>query len=337
MPFQLWASVRTTQPDLQPLFSKIPCVKQLALLIACVALVACSPAQNAPAGVTRPAPPAFGTFDPATTKDIDVAAQPVLPVITPAIRNNLRATFEQGKGKGNLSRVFAKLGDCMTENEFFLGPIANNQFDLGEYASLQPTIENFLGVPTRSASGKPWSEDSFATVGLASAGGFNVAGPLDPTWTNPDWCSPDESPMSCEYRISKPSIAIIMFGTNDVNATDLPTYDYYLRSIISQTLDAGIIPILNTFPTRPENVDKSKQLNQIVVKVAQEYAIPLVNLNRALDGLPNHGVNPNDTTHLSAPADKRVDVFSPGNLQYGFTVRNLVTLQALDEVLQALK
>ncbi len=305
----------------------------------CMALVACSPAQTAQtsAGVTRPAPPAFGQFDPNSTKDIDVAAWPVLPVITPAIQDNLRATFDLGKAKGNNPRVFAKLGDCMTENEFFLGPISNNRFDLGEYAAVKPAIENFLGVPTRSASGMAWDEDSFASIGLASAGGFNVAGPLDPTWTNPEWCNPDESPMGCEYRVSKPSIAIIMFGTNDVNATDLPTYDYYLRSIISQTLDAGIIPILNTFPNRPENVEKSKQLNQIVAKVAQDYAIPLVNLNRALDGLPNDGVDPNDSTHLSAPADKRVDVFSNNNLQYGFTVRNLVTLQALDEVLKALR
>lgn len=303
----------------------------------CVALVACSPAQPSPSGITRPAPPVFGQFDPNSTKDIDVAAQPVLPVITPAIRDNLRATFELGKTKGNNARVFAKLGDCMTENEFFLGPIGDGQFDLGEFGSLKPAVDNFLGVSTRSASGKSWDKDSFATVGLASAGGYNVAGPLDPTWTNPEWCNPEESPMGCEYRVSKPSIAVIMFGTNDVNATDLPTYDYYLRSIISQTLDTGIIPILNTFPTRPENVEKSRQLNQIVVKVAQDYAIPLVNLNRALDDLPNDGVDPNDTTHLSAPADKAVDVFSKDNLQYGFTVRNLVTLQALDAVLQALK
>jgi hypothetical protein len=312
-------------------------VRFITLLMLCAMLAACTPAQTPSSGTNRPAPPVFGTFDPAITKDIDVASLPVLPAITPAMRDNLRAIFEQGKAKGNLARVFAKLGDCMTENEYFLAPISNNQFNLGEYASLKPTIENFLGVPTRSASGKPWDKDSFATVGLASAGGFNVAGPLDPTWTNPEWCSPNESPMSCEYRISKPSIAIIMFGTNDVNATDLKTYDFYLRSIISQTLDAGVIPLLNTFPNRPENLEKSNQLNQIVVKVAQDYAIPLVNLNRALDALPNHGVNPNDTTHLSAPADKRVDVFTTDNLQYGFTLRNLVTIQALDEVLKALK
>jgi hypothetical protein len=38
---------------------------------------------------------------------------------------------------------------------------------------------------------------------------------------------------------------------------------------------------LSTFPTRPENPAKSRQLNQIVVKVAQDYQVPLLNLNRA--------------------------------------------------------
>ena len=284
----------------------------------------------------RPTPPVFGKFDPATTKSIDVAALPVIPDITAAMRDNLRAIYADGQKKGNNGRVFSKLGDCMTENEFFMGPISNAKFELGDYASLKPTIEHFLGVPSRGASGKDWKLDSFATVGLASAGGYNVAGPLDATWSNPDFCSANESPLACEYRASKPAFAIIMFGTNDVPATDLPTFDFYLRTTVSSTIDAGVIPILNTFPTRPENPDKSIQLNQIVVKIAQDYNVPLVNLNRALATLPNAGVNPGDTTHLSAPSDKRVDMFTPDHLQYGFTVRNLVTLQVLQKVLSAL-
>jgi len=146
-----------------------------------------------------------------------------------------------------------------------------------------------------------------------------------------------ESPLECEFRISKPAFAIVMFGTNDVNTTDPASYDFYLRTIISKTLDAGVIPILNTFPVRPENPAKTRQLNQIVVKVAQDYRVPLVNLNRALAGLPNQGVNPDDTTHLSVPPDGRADIFAGDHLQYGFTVRNLVTLQALDAVLRVVR
>jgi reactive intermediate/imine deaminase len=104
---------------------------------------------------------------------------------------------------------------------------------------------------------------------------------------------------------------------------------------VAETIDHGVLPLLNTFPTRPEDPEKSLLLNRIVVRVAEDYDIPLVNLNRALEPLPHHGVDPNDTIHLSVPADERVDAFTETNLQSGFTVRNLVTLQALEAVLEA--
>ena len=176
---------------------------------------------------------------------------------------------------------------------------------------------------------------SYARKSFAAAGGFNVAGPFDPTWSDPALCPNGESPLMCEYRQQNPSVALIMFGTNDVGYTDAATYDYYLRSIVSTTLDSHILPLLSTFPNRPENAEKSRLLNQIAVKVAQDYDVPLINLNRALAALPNQGVDPADPIHLSVPNDKRVDIFDAAHLQAGFTVRNLVTLQALAALLDA--
>ncbi len=279
---------------------------------------------------TRPALPRPDQFDPATVSGIRLEDVPVVPQVNPLMRD----VYQAGLKRGNNPHVFAKLGDCMTENPYFLTPFAAGQYDLGTYQNLKATIEQFYGYPARGAG---WQKDSFATVGLASAGGFNVAAPLDATWADPKWCRAGESPLACEYRVSRPSVAIIMFGTNDVNYTDAATYNFYLRTIISQTLDDDIVPILSTFPTRLENPQKSLLLNQIVVRVAQDYDVPLINLNRALEALPNHGVNPQDTTHLTTPSDERVDVFSPANLQTGFTVRNLVTLQALDAVLRVVR
>jgi hypothetical protein len=160
-----------------------------------------------------------------------------------------------------------------------------------------------------------------------------VAGPLDSTWSDPQVCKAGESPLACEYRTHKPSIAIIMFGTNDVTYTAPDAFNFYLRTIVNQTLDAQVLPVLSTFPTRPEDPTKSLLLNRVVVKVATEYDVPLINLSRALEPLPHHGVDPADTIHLSVPADKRVDIFDAAHLQAGFTVRNLVTLQALEAVL----
>jgi hypothetical protein len=254
--------------------------------------------------------------------------------VIPAIGPGVVALYRAGLAHGNNPRVFSKLGDCMTENEYFLTPFGAKNYDLGPYGDLQAVIDQFAGVPARQGD---WQQDSFATPGLAAARGFNVAGPLDPTWANPKWCQNGEAPAACEYRVAKPSLAIIMFGTNDASYTEAAAFDYYMRTLVALTLDNGVVPVLNTFPTRPEAPDKSRLLNQVVVKVALDYGVPLVNLNRALEALPNEGVDPKDTSHLSVPADKRVDVFSAQNLQTGFTVRNLVTLQALQAVLQAVK
>ena len=306
------------------------------LLGACNSAPATASPTSAPSpvpGVTaapsnRPPTPVFGAFNPSSVSSLRLDDYPVIPVISPAAR----AYYQAGLARGNNPRVFSKLGDCMTENPFFLVTFSQGQYDLGQYADLQAVLDHYKGVPARRGD---WKLDSFATVGLAAASGFNVAAPLDATWADPKWCQGGESPAACEFRVAHPSLALIMFGTNDVGLTDPASYDFFLRSLVDQTLDSGVLPLLSTFPTRPENPAKSLLLNQIVVRVASDYDIPLINLNRALESLPHQGVNPADTIHLSVPPDGRVDRFTPDELQYGFTLRNLVTLQSLQAVLKA--
>ena len=85
---------------------------------------------------------------------------------------------------------------------------------------------------------------SFRTAeSQAAAGGFNTASILDSMWANPEFCEAGESPLSCEFRITQPSIALIMFGTNDVFYLDEAQYDYFLRSIIVETIRNGTLPI----------------------------------------------------------------------------------------------
>ena len=278
----------------------------------------------------RPAPPVLDKFDPASVSGIEIGDYPVIPEVNPA----MRTIYQAGLTRGNDPRVFSKLGDCMTETPYFLAPFGAGGYDLGEYGYLAEVIAQFHGHPAR---GEGWEQDSFETIGLAAASGFNIAGPLDPTWANPEWCQASESPLACEYRVARPSLAVIMFGTNDVVYTDAATYDFYLRTLVIETLDRDIVPILSTFPARLEDVEKSRLLNRIVIRVAADYGVPLMNLNRALEPLPNYGVDPADPIRLSTPPDKRVDRFTGPNLQAGFTLRNLVTLQTLDAVWRAVR
>lgn len=309
----------------------------LVVTVFALLLTACQPAATPTTAPTAAAPtivspvlPALDGFDPASVADINLADYPVIPVIG----ENARAIYADGLARGNRAGVFSKLGDCMTENPYFLVTFAEGDYDLGEYAGLEAVLAHFSQAPARTEN---WDKNSFATLGLAAASGFNIAGPLDATWADPAWCQGGESPAACEYRWARPSVAVIMFGTNDVAYTDAATYNYFLRTLVAETIDHGVLPLLNTFPTRPEDPDKSLLLNRIVAQVAADYDVPLINLNQALAPLPHQGVDPNDTIHLSVPADQQVDYFTPEHLQSGFTMRNLVTLQALEAVLEAVE
>jgi hypothetical protein len=292
-----------------------------------ILLVACATA-------ARPARPTAGSFDPNAVADVDVLALPVVPAFDDAVRANVRDAFARGRAAGLDPNVFSRLGDCMTENEHFLIPFGDGDFDLGAHTDLAPTIARFSQQPART--GQSWSKNSFGTPSLAAAGGFNVAAPLDATWADPNWCTAGESPFACELRVARPSIVVLMFGTNDVAATTPADFDFYLRSLVHDALDAGVVPLLSTFPMRPEDPEKTLLLNRIVVAVARDYRIPVMNLFRALESLPGRGVDPNDTIHLSVPPDGRTDVLDDAHLRFGFPVRNLVTLQALQATVAVL-
>ena len=265
--------------------------------------------------------PILGELDLGTIYQLDLNTYPEVP----AISEYALSVYQRGAASGNDTHSFIKVGDCMTHNPYFLIPIGGGDYDLGAYASLQIVIDYF-------SEGDP---NAFSRESQAAAGGFNAASVLDSLWANPQYCEMGETPLSCELRIVHPGIALIMFGTNDVFSLSNTQFDYSLRQIVVETIRNGTLPILSTFPQRPEFPDQSVLFNQIVVQVAQDYDVPLINLWRALQTLPDHGVDPVDTTHMTVPASGAVCYFVGENLQAGFNVRNLLTLQTLNAILQA--
>jgi hypothetical protein len=105
----------------------------------------------------------------------------------------------------------------------------------------------------------------------------------------------------------------------DLIITTPTQFDAGLRTIVQQTIDAGVIPLLSTFPRRRDNPSMDLLYNQIVVQTALDYNIPLVNLWAALEWQPSYGLQA-DGFHL--------------NPETGFATRNLVTLEALQAVMQ---
>jgi len=289
----------------------------------------CDPAK-APCKFTPLPEPKASKLDQAAVQKIDLTAYPTIPTIT----DHVLVIYQEGLRKGNNLQVFSKVGDCMTATDDFMKPFAGNTYDLGDYSSLAATIKYFVGVPAHGPKAvAPDNYDSFANPGIAAVSGFNAATVQDPLLPDPKVCQGDDS-LTCEYRVSKPGIALIMFGTNDIKSISAKDFDLYLRRVIVQTINDGIIPILSTFPVQPGLEDKSLLYNQVTVKIATDYDIPLINLWLALKPLQHQGVDPENNTHMTKPADGNAGNLTSGGLQFGFNVRNLLTLQTLTAVLQ---
>lgn len=237
---------------------------------------------------------------------------PIIPTST----GLARTIFEQSRAYTRNPHTISKIGDCISDNQHFLSPFGLDQYTLGSYGSLQPVIDHF--------------RESLAYSSLAAYDGLVTSAVLDPLFANPMACLPGETPLRCEYRVHQPSVAMIMFGAQDLLFTSPEDFDRNLRHIVHETIQAGVVPILSTFPGNLERWQQSIQYNQIVVAVALDYDIPLMNLWRALYALPNYGLN-DDGRHLSLPITQSGDL-TPDNLQRGYPMRNLVTLQTLDVV-----
>jgi hypothetical protein len=266
----------------------------------------------------QPAAPLPDSAPPDNAKDY-----PVLPVVTPYAAQ----IFQRGLSLGNRPEVFARAGDCMSSDGFlFLGKFGSDNYDLGSYSALQAVIDYY-----RKVSPRPGTVNSFLAPSYAAQNGFNASAVEDPLWLDTAVCPEGSSPLACEYQLTKPAVSIIMFGTNDILSLTAAQYDFYLRLVVFDTIDRGIIPLLSTFPGNLNVSKRANQFNQIVYRVARDYDVPVMNLWLALQPLPGKGLDAG-TGYLSQVATTRVSYFTKANLQYGYTVRNLITLQALDIV-----
>jgi uncharacterized protein YraI len=255
----------------------------------------------------------MGSFDPATVAGLDLATFPAVGRSTA----RARAIFLEGRAAGRNPNVVAKVGDCSTAHWYFLSQFAWGKYDLGPYEDLQGVIDHF---------GESWAYNS-----EASSNGYNVNSVMNPVYANPAVCEPDESPLDCEYRLHNPSVAVIMFGTSDLLVMSAYEFDFYLREIVRLTIEQDVVPILSTFPSNTGFWNHTVLYNQIVVKIALDNDIPLINLWAALEELPNHGVE-DDGFHLDTPPNDNSCYFTADYLDNGYNVRNLVTLQTLDAV-----
>jgi hypothetical protein len=249
------------------------------------------------------------------------------PIFLNMDTDEVQVIFETGMRNGNRPNVFTTVGDSNTTNGDFLRPIgmSNSPCDLGEYQYLQEVVDYFSVPPTES------DQNSFTRESIAADRGFSTFSALDPFWADSALCEPNESPLTCEYRVVAPSISLIMLGQIDINyaGTSIEAYRINMEEIITTSIGQGVIPVLSTIVFLPERdvYSLSLQFNMVLLDLAEEYQIPLINLWRAVQALPNVGIGP-DRSHLRAQVG-RFCSFDGAEEELGGTLRNLLNLQAL--------
>ncbi|MEW6285345.1 MAG: hypothetical protein AB1509_03880 [Chloroflexota bacterium] len=217
------------------------------------------PASAQPIVTSAPPPP---TLDPDNWKNWSVIPSSIDP--------SLRRIYELGLSLGNDPHAFSIFGDCQTRPGEFLGVFETDPASLQDLSpELRETVVYFSGSLNRES---PTAQDGTTPGAL-----------LWTQWHRGEYgCTFAETPVQCELRLHRPSFVIIQVGTHfESRNTE------YLRKIINQLLDAGVIPIL---ATKADNREKDERINRDMALLAAEYDLPLWNFWAAVSHLPNRGL-----------------------------------------------
>jgi len=236
----------------------------------------------------------------------DPAKWKTWPVIPDAVDASLQKVYERGLALGNDPHAFSIFGDCQERPGDFFG-VFETDAELVDSLSpeLQETVHNFSGSFNRES---PTAQDGTTPGAL-----------LWNQWHRGEYgCKFSETPVECELRIHRPSFVIIQIGTHfESRNTE------YLRKVILQLLDAGVVPIL---ATKADNREKDERINRDMSMLAAEYDLPLWNFWAALSDLPDRGLYVMKGRELQGPV----------YLNEEATIRHRTTgLEALNAVCRA--
>lgn len=261
---------------------------------------------------------------------------PVVPALGPEVTAHLEKIAARGESLGNNPGVFAKVGDSITASPSFLQALACNSPELGAWAGLGETLEFFGGtaVPRGAEEAQCAVSNSYSRLGIAAVGGWRAVDALAPRESFPE-CQGLPA-VSCELQLLRPSVALIMFGTNDLEDFKAVEFRRDLASVVRRVSAAGTIPVISTIPPRaqPRFSPRVARFNAEIAALAENRALPLWNFWRQMTGpgVPDLGLS-EDGVHPSVlcPPCTAID-FRPAGLRYGYALRNLGALRVLDRL-----
>ena len=151
-----------------------------------------------------------------------------------------------------------------------------------------------------------------------------------------------------------PEVALIMFGTNDLNSVPLQEYEKLMRQVIRKCLDNGTVVILSTIPPRHRMAEKAATYSKTIRKIAREMKLPLTDFHAEIlkrrpddwDGAAEKFAQykgydvptllARDGVHPSHPKQYRGDYSEKALSSCGFSLRNYMALMKYAELLKKL-
>lgn len=263
-----------------------------------------------------------------------------VPPLSAATAAHIREIAERGRELGRRRDGLALVGDSITASPKFLRPFAG---ELGLPAAVDAALRLEGGEQVTARFRDAFSGSRAAKIGAHS------------------WWALDGgtgSPLSLSIAERSPSVAVVMYGSNDATRRFTPldelVGDYRRRmgAIVDVLEAAGVVAILNTVPrhmhdpsrrdcdTGPGDMSnwrlavQTSALSAAVAELACERNLPLIDLRHALDATLNSGIGP-DGVHPHAHPRSAGDL-SPEGLRCGYNVRNYVTLRMLARVVDAM-
>lgn len=217
------------------------------------------------------------TVDVAST-ETPISNEWMMSPILPEPTENIRAIYEYGQTLGNNPNAFSIFGDCQARPDEFFGLYETDENLVNSLSpELQETVNQFYGSFNRES---PTAQDGTTPGAL-----------LWDQWHRGEYgCTFAETPVDCELRIQNPSFVIIQIGSHfESRNTE------YLRKVITQLIDRGVVPIL---ATKADNRELDHRVNRDMYLLAQEFDLPLWNFWASLSDLPNRGLYTRDDRPL---------------------------------------
>lgn len=219
-----------------------------------------------------PSPEPARVADPELPDAHDWRVWPEIPTLNAAASEIL----ESGLGRGLDPHAFSVVGDCQSMPNVFLGIYdrPGRVWLPDAYSDLQDTIGFFHG--------------SFSRQNVTVRNGISAASVLSPLWAEPEMCNSSETPLDCELRRTRPAVLLINLGMNWPEG-NVPRHTDLVRQVVQMTLEHGVLPVLST---QGDAAGEGAAINEGIAQVALDLDVPLWNAWRAIQHLPNHGLDP---------------------------------------------